>query len=373
MRLKEGFLKQLLFVLVGIFVLWLAVHYWDGAVHTVKSLVGAASPLLLGLIIAYVVNIIMIFWETTVFGKVRKEWAKKIRRPLCMILGYVSIIGVILILLQIIFPKIVDCLTLLANQIPKLIREFRIPEDYSFVMDLIYQPDVQNFLKNVANRLFEISGGAINGIVSGVGSVVSTLFTLLIAVIFSIYLLLGKERLLGQCNRLIDLYLPKKIVEKVRFVVNIANESFRKFIVGQCLEAVIIGTLCALGMLLLRMPYAVMIGCLIGVTALIPFVGAYIGATAGALMIVTVSPWQALGFLVYLVILQQLEDNLIYPRVVGNSIGLPGIWVLAAITIGGGFGGVLGMMVGVPLMSVIYQLVKINMDKRNSEKAVIKG
>ena len=153
-------------------------------------------------------------------------------------------------------------------------------------------------------------------------------------------------------------YLPKRFAGKLLYVLREMNGSFHSYIVGQCMEAVILGGLCTGGMLLLRLPYAAMIGCLVGFTALIPIAGAYIGAIVGAFMIFTVSPVKAIIFIAYLVILQQLEGNLIYPRVVGSSIGLPGVWVLAAVTIGGGVMGVSGMLLGVPIAATVYQLLK---------------
>ena len=189
-------------------------------------------------------------------------------------------------------------------------------------------------------------------------SVFSTVVTLLVGVVFSIYLLIGKEKLGGQFQKLFAKYLPEKVIKKFYYVADILNQSFHSFIVGQCTEAVILGLLCMGGMFLLRLPYAAMIGCLVGFTALIPIAGAYIGAIVGAFMIFTVSPVKAIIFIAYLVILQQLEGNLIYPRVVGSSIGLPGVWVLAAVTIGGGVMGVSGMLLGVPIAATVYQLLK---------------
>ena len=201
--------------------------------------------------------------------------------------------------------------------------------------------------------------GAATSIIS---TVFSTVVTLTVGLVFAIYLLLGKEKLSGQFRRLSARYLPKKVTEKFYYVAGVVNQSFHSFIVGQCTEAVILGLLCMGGMLLLRLPYAAMIGCLVGFTALIPVAGAYIGAVVGAFMIFTVSPVKAVIFIAFLVALQQLEGNLVYPRVVGSSIGLPGVWVLAAVTVGGGVMGVGGMLLGVPLAAAAYQLLKNDMN-----------
>ena len=190
-----------------------------------------------------------------------------------------------------------------------------------------------------------------------------TIVMLLVAMIFSIYLLYRKERFAAQLDRVARHYTKRIWYRRLLYVKEVFDYCFRRFIVGQCIEAVILGCLCVLGMHLFRFPYANMVGTLVGFTALIPIAGAYIGATVGAFMIFTISPLQSLLFLLFLVILQQLEGNIIYPRVVGASIGLPGIWVLAAITVGGGLLGVAGMLLGVPLAAALYQILKDDMNE----------
>jgi len=205
-------------------------------------------------------------------------------------------------------------------------------------------------------------GSVMNVVIATVSSVFSALITGFMAVIFAIYLLMGRDKLQAQSKRLLRHYLKPALYEKAMYVLGVLNNCFHRYITGQCLEAVILGTLCALGMMILRLPYATMIGALVAFTALIPVAGAYIGAAVGAFMILMVSPVKALIFLIFLVILQQLEGNLIYPKVVGSSMGLPGIWVLAAVVIGGGVLGVLGMLLGVPLAATVYTLIRNDMN-----------
>ena len=211
-------------------------------------------------------------------------------------------------------------------------------------------------------------GNIIGVAFAAVSSVFSVASTIVIGFIFALYLLLDKDRLTTQLRLVIEKFLPERVVEKGNHILNIANDCFHKFIVGQCTEAVILGSLCMVGMLILRLPYAPMIGALVAFTALIPIVGAFIGAGVGAFLILMVSPSKALIFLIFIIVLQQIEGNLIYPRVVGSSMGLPGIWVLAAVTVGGGVMGIPGMMIGVPLMAVIYKLVKENINEAKFEK-----
>jgi predicted PurR-regulated permease PerM len=227
--------------------------------------------------------------------------------------------------------------------------------------------------KSNLTKIFDVLtsgiGSVFDIVVSTVTSVFSGVVTALVSLIFAIYILLSKEVLAKQFKRLEKCYLGLSKRKKYNHTLQTIKESFENFIVGQCKEAVILGVLCAVGMWIFRFPYASMIGALIGFTALIPVAGAYIGAAVGAVMILTESPIKALLFIVFIVVLQQLEGNLIYPKVVGESIGLPGLWVLAAVTIGGGVMGIGGMLVGVPLVAAIYKLVGEDMDERFAKAA----
>ena len=272
------------------------------------------------------------------------------------------------LIVQMIVPELLGCLQIIIEELPEVLEDATLWLEKNLQISALLQGEYslfhgsetdwqQNFVK-IVNVLLNGLGGMM-GVASGIiSSVFSTVVTLLVGVVFSIYLLIGKEKLGGQFQKLFAKYLPEKVIKKFYYVADILNQSFHSFIVGQCTEAVILGLLCMGGMFLLRLPYAAMIGCLVGFTALIPIAGAYIGAIVGAFMIFTVSPVKAIIFIAYLVILQQLEGNLIYPRVVGSSIGLPGVWVLAAVTIGGGVMGVSGMLLGVPIAATVYQLLK---------------
>ncbi len=204
---------------------------------------------------------------------------------------------------------------------------------------------------------FSLIGNWAFGTFSLIGSFFSKIAAFLLAAVFGIYLLFGKEQLNDQWQKLTQVYLRPERRDKLSAGLKIADEAFSSYIIGQIKEAVILGVLCTLGMLILGLPYAFTIGSVVGLTALIPLVGAYIGAGLGFLLIVMVNPIQAWVFIIFIIILQQIESNLIYPRVVGNTIGLPGIWVFAAIIIGGGLLGVLGILLGVPVAATIYKLL----------------
>ena len=374
-------LKKYSGLLIGIFLLYLCIRYWDGVVSLLSLAFGAAAPLFIGAVIAYILNILMSFFERHYIKKAKSKWLQKTglieksRRPVCMLLAFISLIGIIALVIGIIVPELINCGKHLFAEVPvfvencleflrkddnwaqyvKAVEEY-LPKDWS-----AWQDKLMNGLKAVLSGF----GGVMSSVVSVVGSVISSVVTVAVALIFSIYLLTGKEKLISQSKRMISTYLPKAD-KKIFYVLNTLNDSFHRFIVGQCTEAVILGGLCMIGMWIFRFPYAVMVGVLIGFTALIPIAGAYIGAGVGAFMILTESPLQALLFLVFIVVLQQLEGNLVYPKVVGSSIGLPGIWVLAAITIGGGLMGVLGMLLAVPLLATVYKLIQADVRKRNT-------
>jgi predicted PurR-regulated permease PerM len=240
-----------------------------------------------------------------------------------------------------------------------------LPEE---IQDAIQKLDYQKLVEGIVNFLTNganvSSGAGIASLTSLLGSLTSGFMTGFMGFIFSIYILLGKEKLRRQFRRLFRSYLSTGWVEKIDPFLAVVDNCFHSFIVGQITEGIIIGVLCAVGMWIFRLPYAAMIGTVIGVTALIPVLGCYLGAIVGALMCLSVSPFKAVEFLVFIFCLQQLEDNLIYPRVVGTSLGLPGIWVIASVSVGGGIGGIFGMVLAVPITATIYQLLRMDVQKR---------
>lgn len=359
-----------------LFGLYLLTYYWSQVSHLGWTAIQVAWPLLLGCIVAYVINLPMAFFERH-FPTGGPAWLAKLRRPLCLILAIVSLFLVVVLIVKMIFPELVSCVTLLLERLPGTLNTFftTLEQDYhlsSWLTDeadslLQGTTDWQSMIQKGMNWLFSFFGGAMASITDFLSTVVSGTITVLVAIIFSIYVLMSKERLAAQVRRLLAVYVKKNWTRTLFTVLRTLDDCLHRFIVGQCVEAVILGLLCIAGMLIFRFPYAAMVGTLIGFTALIPVVGAYVGALVGALMILTVSPLQALFFLIFLAVLQQLEGNLIYPRVVGSSIGLPGIWVLAAVTVGGGLLGVGGMLLGVPLTATAYRLLRRDLKRRSAQ------
>ena len=355
--------KDCLKAVVSVFALYLCIRLLPTTLSVGKAVLSASAPLILGCAIAYVVNILMSFYEKNWFPGSKSAAVHSSRRVVCMILAFLTLIMAVVLIVALIVPQLVSCVQLLIDKVPVVMDKVvdfveglhTLPEDILAPLNAI---DWEGKLLDIAQSLTSGVGSVMGAVISTVSSVFSSLVTLLLSLIFSIYLLLGRDTLKAQLGMLLRRFLSPKWQGRLCYVVHTLDDCFHRYIVGQCLEAVIIGVLCALGMALLRLPYAAMIGALVGFTALIPVAGAYIGAAVGAFMILTVSPFQALVFLIFLVVLQQLEGNLIYPKVVGSSLGLPGIWVLAAVTVGGGILGIGGMLLGVPLAAAGYRILR---------------
>ncbi len=369
--MKNSPFKAVLALATGGFLLYLAIHYWPSLANFFVGLCSAALPLIIGFLIAYIVNIVMASYERILFGKAKKKWLLATKRPLCMILAFLSFFAVVGLVIGLIIPQLVDCIRLLVGMIPTAIdnaieffdKYHLLSEEVLNALDAIdWKSRVEQLVDVVTSGVTDVVGLVIQTL----QSVVSGVITTFLSFIFSIYLLLGKERLKAQAHRLCKNFLSQKIYSRILYVVYNLNVSFRKYLIGQCTEAVILGILCGIGMLILRLPYAAMISTLIAFTALIPIAGAYIGAFIGAFMILTDSPIKALIFLIFLVVLQQLEGNLIYPRVVGEALGLPGIWVLAAVTVGGGIAGIVGMFLGVPLVAAFYRMLRETLNAKEA-------
>lgn len=354
-----------------LFGLYLAIHYWEKLSALAALALSAGFPLALGAVIAYAVNILMSMYERWYFPRSPRAIVAKSRRPVCLLLAYASLVAIVVLIVRMILPELIQSVTLLLHELVPLLQKLSalLNKNQTQLSTLFASDGTVNWQEltiKIVNFLLAGLGGVMGSLVSLISATVSTAFTAIVSIIFSIYLLMGKENLSRQCARVLKTYLKPGWYSRLLYFLETLDSCFRRFVVGQCTEAVILGLLCMGGMLLFRLPYASMVGALIGFTALIPVAGAYIGAGVGAFMIFTVSPVKALLFLVFISVLQQLEGNLIYPKVVGSSIGLPGIWVLAAVTIGGGVLGVGGMLLAVPLAATLYQILRDDVARRNA-------
>lgn len=369
-EVKQDFKKMLGFA-GALILVFLIIRYWEKLEGFISVGVSAATPLIIGCAMAYVINILMGFYEQWYDKLFRVEIALKIKRIVCLILAFVSLFGIVALIFNLVLPELINCVASFIRLIPgalqmvvDFIGEERILEMFPELKNGFDFSNISTQVEQLLRTILGGVGGAVDSIVTAVSSMVSVVVNIVIGLIFSLYVLLDKEGLGRRCRKLISTYIPKS-AEKIFYVAEVLDESFHSFIVGQCIEAVVLGGLCVIGMLIFQLPYAVMIGVFIGFTALIPIAGAYIGAGVGAVMILTVSPLKAVQFIIFILILQQLEGNLIYPKVVGQSIGLPGIWVLTAITIGGGVLGIGGMLLAVPLFAACYRLIREDLAKRS--------
>jgi predicted PurR-regulated permease PerM len=362
------------FVIFVFCILW---KYSDYAHDLFALAIGALSPLFIGAILAFFINILMSFYENAIFKKCTRKFWQKSKRALSLILALITLLGIIALIMTIVLPQLFECIELIINLFPKLVSiiiekldNFDIvPKN---IIDFLSNIDWKSKLDQIIDFVTAGIGNTLQVVTSTLTTVFSWIVTAFLSAIFAIYLLISKDNLARQSKKFLRTYTPEKIWKKVLYVCETFNNTFRKYFIGQCTEALILGVLCIIGMLILRLPYAAMIGTLIAFTALIPIAGAYIGGAIGALMIVTVSPMKALIFIIFLVMLQQIEGNIIYQRVVCSTIGLPGIWVLAAITVGGSVAGVLGMLLGVPLTASLYKILKDDLKKRSAPPKVVK-
>ena len=351
----------------ALFLLFLAIRYWDSIAGFSALVATSAYTLIVGACIAYIVNILMRMLESRIAPRSSNKLWQKLRRPVCMLLAFVILFAVIFLLVRLIVPQLVSCfdnlVKALGEAVPQLyawlddnfaisayLAENNIPTDIASI-------SWRELLEEYAHVLLTGFGGVMTVALTFTSELVSLIVTLFLGIIFACNILAGKEKIGEQFFRLSKRLMGSEFTARARHVLSVLDNCFHAYIVGQLTEAAILGILCTLGMLLFGMPYAPMIGTLIGVTALIPIAGAYIGAGLGAIMLFSVSPYQAAGFLAFILVLQQLEGNIIYPRTVGSSLHLPGIWVLAAVTIGGGVMGIVGMLIFVPLTAAAYRLL----------------
>lgn len=335
------------------------------------------SPFVAGAGIAFIFNVPMRIIEHQLDGIHRLG----IRRAFAIIMTILALILVIMFVIELLVPQIQLTWTSLSEKIPAFIDRTAnnlmvIMEDYPDLRIWIQEKFNQQTLNwtNVLGDALAFLGNQISTVMGSavivIGSVTGALINTVVAIAFAVYCLIRKEILARQGRRILYALLPEHAVDEIIRILRLTNSTFSNFISGQCLEACILGCLFAIAMAIFKMPYIPLVSVIIGVTALIPVVGAFVGCVVGAFFILVNDPFQALTFVAMFLVIQQLENNLIYPRVVGTSIGLPGMWVLVAVTVGGGLMGVGGMLLMIPLASVCYTLAREFTDKRLAERNI---
>lgn len=365
---KKNF-KKIRNLIIFAILLYVGVQHLDVVIGVLKNLFGMISPFVLGGCIAFVLSVPLRGIEGLLIKVMHGK--KKYTRALSLVLTIVCVLLVLFVALFVVIPELSATIVSLKDLFPEfLLRAQQLGEqifaenpailEYVSSIKLDWQEiinDVVSFLKNGA-------GNVLNSTFSAAMSVVSAITNFCIGFVFSCYILLQKEKLSVQIKKAMYAFIPVKKADKILEICSLANKTFANFLTGQCVEAVILGVMFFVAMLILRLPYALLVGVLIAITALIPMFGAFIGCAIGVFLILMVSPVKALIFLILFLVLQQIEGNLIYPHVVGNSVGLPSIWVLVAVTLGGSIMGVLGMLVFIPGVSVLYTLFRDEVYRR---------
>ncbi|MBD5133113.1 MAG: AI-2E family transporter [Clostridiales bacterium] len=351
-------------VLVAVIVKLDAVAGWLGGVA------GAFRPLVIGGVIAFILNRPCSFFARLYESALPKK-ARKAARPLAVVTAYLLVAALVTVLVSLVVPELTHSLEMFVGNLSTYAANFQelfhwlaAKLELEQLANLDLSTGISDSLKNLLTGALDALTNTLPHLITMTSVVVSGVITGVISLVFSIYMLSGAPRLTAQCRRLVRAYLPERAARRVLTVARLTADTFSKYVNGQMVEACILGGLCFVGMCVFRFDYAPLISVAVGVFALIPIAGAYLGAVLAVLLLVMIDPWEAVWFLVFLVALQQFEGNLIYPRVVGTSMGLPGIWVLAAVTVGGSLLGLAGMVVSVPLAAVAYTLLKQDLRAR---------
>lgn len=375
MEIKIKNKRTLLLIITFAILLYWGVEHLEAILGVIGKILGIVFPFLLGGAIAFVLNVPMKNIERLIEPAFQGK--KLLLRMASIFLSFLMALGIIAFVVMMVIPELVDTLAQLNAGIPGFLDNVN-----AWLLDMTKNyPEIKDFLMSFEVNWADITQKALVMLQNAAGNVVSSTWGITTSVIggitsaavgliFSIYILAEKEKLGMQFRKIIYAYLPEPAVMHILKVGRLANRTFSGFISGQCTEAVVFGLLCYTAMVIFRFPYAACVSVLIGFMTLLPVVGAFLGTALGALLIMVSSPIKALWFIIMIAVLQQIDGNLIYPRIVGNSVGLPSLWVLAAVTVGGSLMGVLGMLIFVPMVSVLYALFRENVYKNLQKKEI---
>ena len=372
MGLSKKMMKQVMILILITVLLFTGLNHLNYVLAFLNKILYLLIPFIMGLCIAFIFNVILKAVENKWLKFLNKyTWWAKIKRPCSVILTLSLVFGLVVFIFILIIPELKNTFELLIQNIPlyqdQILKWAGQLDLSSDAIDILengwkqFSASLLNFVQNNSSNFLNITIGFTTSIFTAV-------FNFIIGVVFAIYILLEKEKYGKQVKQILYAFLPKTKAEKTIELGLLSHSIFSKFVSGQLIEAVIIGILCFVGMLLLGLPYALTISVLVGFTALIPVFGAFIGTFVGAFLILIVDPIQAIIFVLFIIILQQFEGNLIYPKVVGTSVGLPSIWVMLAVTVGGSMMGILGMLISVPLCSIVYTLFRTYVKEKIQQK-----
>ena len=367
---KKTIMQLILFTIIVIFAFINISYLWT----FIKYIIAIFMPFIIGAMMAFVLNVLLNVVENKLFKKLNKKntktW-KKLKRPVSLVTTFIIIIAIIALILGLIIPQLKNTVELFTENFDSYkTQSVELLEKVGIEKKTINKlnNNIENIQEEATKYISKNSDKIMQTTVGVATTVAGTVATIVLGIVFAIYILLKKEDLTRQFKKLARAYLPEKRQTTLKEISTLSNKTFGNFVSGQCIEALIIGLLCFIGMLILQIPYAPTIAVLVGFTALIPVFGAFIGTAIGAFLILMVDPTKALVFVIFIIILQQLEGNLIYPKVVGNSVGLPGIWVMVAVTVGASIGGILGMLLSVPVCSILYSILRTDVNNRIDQK-----
>lgn len=376
-KFKENEKRIIIYIFIA-GITFLAVQNFERIIDHLSLLLAVSMPIITGFIMAYILNIPMKAIENLYFPKSENKLVQASRRPMSILIAIILILLVLIFISNLVIPQLISVLGRFIEVIPQLANQIR---DWVIENEDVFPPlaevvestefDWQSLVSNTLNFVNKFTSNVIGTTLSTVSSALGIVFNSFMSLMIALFVLMSKETLGRQFKLTISTYLPNKVYETILYVLDVTDHSFRHFITGEVIEALILGSMVTVGMWIFRFPYASMVGALTGVTALIPVLGAYISGAVGFLLILVDSPVQAAFFLIFVVVVQQLEGNLVYPRVVGSSIGLPGLWVLVSITIGGGLMGIWGMLIAVPLASTVYKLLRNDVHTRRNRSEQI--
>lgn len=369
--------KDVLLVITYVALIIFALVNFEKILKVISYVINIFSPFIIGTVLAFILNVLVNFIERKVFGRIKesKKW-NKVKRPISILISIILVILIITFVMNLLIPQLKNSLSLFTDTLPQY------KEDVVRIMNRFDMEDttiskVSEYLDNFSKVITDYIKGNSKDVISMTTEFASSIFGIVssavISIVFAIYIIAQKETLVRQFDKIMHAYVKPKIIDKVYDIVIMANRSFSNFITGQCMEALIIGSLCFIGMVIFRLPYASTVAVVVGFTALIPVFGSIVGTILGAFLILMVSPVKAIIFVIFIVVLQQIDNNFIYPKVVGKSIGLPGMWVLLSVTVGARIGGILGMLIATPLCSILYTLFsKTVNEKVKKNKIAIK-
>ena len=380
MELNSKNIRKILFIIFCGALIFAVIENFERTFLVLGNVISVFTPIIAALSIAFILNIPLSLLENKVFAfmaKSKKKFVTKLRRPVCLVLTYLLALGFVALLILVIIPDIVETVIYLFEKMPAFVMDAK-----TWLEDLLKKFNIDSVVPEIkinwsaaidtiktwfSNSYAMIFNNAVDATTSVFGGLFDGVFSLMI----SVYVLAQKERIGGFTNRFINRFFKPNWAKNTFRIASKTYDSFARFIKGQFTEAVILGTLCFIGMLIFRFPNALIISVIVGVAALVPVIGSIVGAIIGALLILITSPIKAVLFIVFLIVLQQLEGNLIYPRVMGKAVGLPGVLVVSAVLVGGNIGGVLGALLAVPTCAVIFALIKESIDNQHNLK--VKG